>query len=34
MKGVHRQYAVEEPFPSITDGEDNDCVEFRWKDEA
>ena len=31
---MHRQYVVAELFPSISDTEDDDGVEFCWRDEA
>ena len=34
LEGVHRQYVVAEMFPSISDTEDDDGVEFCWRDEA
>ena len=36
LEGVRRQYVVAELFPSISDteGDDDDGVEFCWKDEA
>ena len=34
LEGVHRQYVVAELFPSISDTEDDDGVEFCWRDEA
>ena len=34
LEGVHRQYMVAELFPSISDTEDDDGVEFCWRDEA
>jgi len=34
LEGVRRQYVVAELFPSISDTEDDDGVEFCWRDEA
>jgi len=34
LEGVHRKYVVSEMFPSISDTEDDDGVEFCWRDEA
>ena len=33
LDGVQRQYVVAELFPSLTDMEYEDGVEFRWRDE-